>query len=174
MPPAHRIRSRWIKFDGGVPLFNELDRAFCGQIGRGPEAVNIVIFQRIEITIGPNAVVHQTTQQRPYRTIAVFAQNVPAGNFKSGKRAHDGQIWALRKARGICAPKQPFNIFRMFSQEIPFKHILDYMFHRLWPNRRGITFPPADNSGIGGQFDQNPIASPPSRGWRRCDNYIEI
>ena len=56
------------------------------------------MWQRVEVCVGADAIVHASAEQGIDWAISRFAKNVPAGNFKARERAHDGQIGALCEA----------------------------------------------------------------------------
>ena len=88
MSAAHRIGAGGIKFYRRIAAIDQINRAFCGQFWRSPKVIQIMVRKRIKVTIGADTLVHDAAQQSPDRPLAVFAQNIPAGNFKSRKGAH--------------------------------------------------------------------------------------
>ena len=57
---------------------------------------------------------------------------------------------------------------------MPLKDIVDHMCHCGRPEAACIALPDPRNSGIGGDFDKDPIAPPPAGCRRRRDDHFKI
>ena len=128
----------------------------------------------IEVGVGADALVHLPAKQRVDRTLARFAEDVPAGNLQSRKRTHDRQVRALREAGGIGATEHQLDVFRVLALHVPLEHVLDHGAHRIWPDGGGIAFTPAGYPRVCRDFDEDPVAPTPTRGRGGGDDDIEV
>mmetsp|Transcript_27498 Transcript_27498/g.50843 ORF Transcript_27498/g.50843 Transcript_27498/m.50843 type:complete len:511 (-) Transcript_27498:998-2530(-) len=174
MSAAQRVGAGRVELDGSIAARDTVQCGLCRHLGRSPERIQIVVWQRVKISVGPHTVIHPPAQKRMHRPAPRLAKDVPAGNLKSRKRAHDGQVRPLGKARRIGPPEHQLDILRVLACHMALKHVLDHAAHRLGPDRRGIAFAPANNPVIGRQLDQNPVPPAPTGGRGRGDNDIKI
>ena len=103
MTAAERIRTCRVEFDGSVALINEGKRSFSGHISVSPERRQRVMRERVEVGVGADAVVHAPAKESIDRAVAIFAEDIPAGDFETRERADDGRVGALSKAAGVGA-----------------------------------------------------------------------
>ena len=121
---------------GGVELHrrkaqrHHFGGTFGGHLGRDPEIGQRVAGLRVEVGVGPQTFVHAPAEQRPDRAVAGLAEDVPAGDFQPGKRAHDAQVRALGETGGIGAAEHQLDVFRVFALHVAGEHVLDHRAHR--------------------------------------------
>jgi len=129
---------------------------------------------RVKVGVGANAVVHPSADQGMHGPVAIFAENIPTGDFKPRERAHHGQIWALRKPGGIGAAEHQLDILGVLTLHMTAKDIRDHGSHRFRPDRGCIDLSPAGDAGVGGEFYQDPIPpTPTGRRWAG-DDHVEV
>ena len=71
-----------VEFNGGIALFDKGNCAFCRHVGVAPECGQGVMGERVEVCVGADAVIHTATEKRPDGAATVFAEDVPARDFK--------------------------------------------------------------------------------------------
>ena len=174
VPAAHRVGPGGVELHRSIAAPHEIERRLGGHLRAGPELRHPVMRQRIEIGIGADPFVHHPAQKRPDRTVAGFAEDIPAGDFKPRKGAHDGEVGPLGEARGIGAAEHAFDVLGRLSLHVAFEDVFDHRAHGFRADRGGVAFAPAGDAGIGGELHQNPVAPAPARcGWSGDDD-VEV
>ena len=92
------IRPRRVELERGIALANVFGGSFGMCVRICPERIKAVMGQGVEIRIRPNLFHDAPAQQCVNRSLSRFAEDVPAGDFQTGKRANDGQVGSLGEA----------------------------------------------------------------------------
>ena len=108
----------------------------CGALGRGfgipIDGISLTLGEiGIDVSVGAEFFMNATAEKFIDRFAHRFADDIPQGNFNSGKNTHQAYIGAQRVAGAIDLAPQAFDVKRIHAQDVASESILNH--GRSWP-----------------------------------------